>query len=202
MDKEIEIWKDIEGYEGLYQVSNFGNVKSLNYNRTGKEKILKSKKDKDGYLQFSLCKNGKVKHFKTHRLVALAFIPNLENLPQVNHKDENKENNHVDNLEWVSPKENINYGTRNKKVSEALKGKYIGENSWMFGKHLSEETKQKLKEYFSKPVLQYTKDKIFIREWESGKLASEELNINKSNITACCQGKQKTAGGFIWKYKE
>lgn len=109
----MEIWKDIKGYEG-YKVSNLGNVKSLNYNRTGKEKILKPKKNK-GYLYVNLCKQGKVKFYLVHRLVAQAFIPNPNNYPQINHKDEDKTNNTIQNLEWCDRKYNNNYGTRNQR---------------------------------------------------------------------------------------
>lgn len=115
----IEIFKDIEGYKG-YQVSNYGNVKSLNYNRTGKEKILKPTKNSDGYLQVSLHKDGKRKTCKVHRLVAQTFIENPNNLPQVNHKDENKQNNNVENLEFCDSQYNINYGTRNEKISKQV----------------------------------------------------------------------------------
>lgn len=115
----IEIFKDIEGYEGLYQISNYGNVKSLNFNRTGKEKILKPTKNSDGYLQICLHKQGIKKHY-IHRLVAQAFIENPNNLPQVNHKDEDKTNNYIENLEWCERKYNINYGTRTDKCSKQV----------------------------------------------------------------------------------
>ena len=119
----MEIWKDIKGYEGLYQVSNKGRVKSLNYRRTGKEKILSSSPNSYGYLIVGLCKNGKQKPFYIHRLVAEAFLTNPNNLLEVNHKDENKENNHVENLEWCDRKYNNNYGSRMERVSVSLKGK-------------------------------------------------------------------------------
>lgn len=222
MNIENEIWKDIPEYEGQYQVSNFGRVKSLErkgtYNR-----IMKPHKCKNGYLYVCLSKDNKYKTFLLHRLVALAFIPN--NNPtkktQINHKDENKENNKVENLEWVTPKENTNYGTRNerasKNISKAMKEKYKGgkhpmfgkmksENHPMFGKHHSKETKQKISENCkgknNKPIQQYTLDNVFIREWESATTASEELNIIRQNITNCCKSKQKSAGGFIWRYKD
>ena len=114
-----EVWKDIEGYEGLYQVSNKRRVKSLNYKRSGKERILKRLKNKWGYLFVHLQKDGKQKGCKLHRLVAQAFIPNPENYPEVNHRDEDKTNNAVDNLEWCTRKYNCNYGTRNEKVSKS-----------------------------------------------------------------------------------
>lgn len=110
----MEVWKDIEGYEGLYQVSNLGRVKN---SRTGR--ILKFGKHKNGYLQVILCKNGKTKHYYIHRLVAKTFIPNPQNKPEVNHIDENKENNHVENLEWVTHNENMKYGTRTLRVGKA-----------------------------------------------------------------------------------
>lgn len=180
---KIEEWKDIEGYSN-YQVSNFGRVKSLKF---GKEKILKLCKNKKGYLNVGLLKNGIRKTFTVHKLVALAFISNPNNLPQVNHKNEIKTDNRIENLEWVSPKENVNYGTRNERASEARKGL-----------HRTEETKQKM----SKPIIQYTKEGVFIRYWGSAKSASTELKISNGSITKCCKGKLKTCGGFIWKYKE
>lgn len=117
----MDEWKDIEGYEDMYKISNSGYIKSIerkvvnrNNLRTIKEKILKYKKDKEGYCSVSLCKNGTVRTFKVHRLVAEAFISNTNNLPQVNHKDENKENNAVSNLEWiVNLKNTNNYHSKN-----------------------------------------------------------------------------------------
>ena len=123
----MEIWKDIKEYEGLYQVSNEGNVKSLQNN---KEKNLKPVSDKYGYLHVILCKNCEHKNYFIHRLVAAAFIPNPYNLPQVNHKDEDRHNNNVNNLEWCDAKYNINYGTRNLKssISQGKKVKCIETN--------------------------------------------------------------------------
>lgn len=115
----MEIWKDIEGYEGLYQVSNLGNVKSLNYKHTGKERVLKTAKDKDNYLVVGLYKEAKLKTHRVHRLVAQSFIPNSKNLPQINHKDEDKTNNCVENLEFCDRKYNCNFGTRNQRVAES-----------------------------------------------------------------------------------
>ena len=114
-----EEWRDIKGYEGRYQISSFGRVKSLMNNR-GKyrEKIIDRRPNKYGYKRVGLYKNGKSKFYSVHRLVALHFLPNPNNLPQVNHKDENKENNRVDNLEWCDSKYNNNYGTRNKRIGE------------------------------------------------------------------------------------
>lgn len=107
-----EIWKDIKDYEGLYQISNLGNVKSLNYNHTGKEKLLKPQITKDGYCRVQLSQNNKHKQHSIHRLVAQAFLPNPDNLPCVNHKDEWKQNNIVSNLEFCDNYYNANFGDR------------------------------------------------------------------------------------------
>ena len=128
-----EIWIDIKDYEGLYQVSNFGRIKSLPRHKIKTDKILKTCKNIWGYLYVSLCKDAIVKKYKVHRLVAECFLPNPDNLPQVNHKDECKTNNFVfinndgtvdldkSNLEWCTPSYNVNYGTRNKRVSYKMK---------------------------------------------------------------------------------
>ena len=105
---------------GKYQVSNFGNIKSLNYNQTHKEKLLKPFQNTDGHCQIELCKNNIGKRFLVHRLVAISFIPNSDKLPLINHKDENPKNNRVDNLEWCTAKYNCNYGNRNKKLYHSV----------------------------------------------------------------------------------
>ena len=107
-----EIWKDIKGFEGIYQVSNLGRVKRV---KTGR--ILKSDMNSKGYLRVGLCKNSIKSNKRVHRLVAETFIPNPDNKSEVNHIDENKTNNSLDNLEWMTTKENINHGTRNERVS-------------------------------------------------------------------------------------
>ncbi len=127
-----EIWKDIPEYEGLYQASNLGNIKVLNRivnsgiknNKTviRKGKLLKQRINQ-GYYEVALSKDNKKRFLKVHRLIAITFIPNLNNLPSINHKDENKLNNRVDNLEWCSIKYNCNYGTRNQRISLANRGK-------------------------------------------------------------------------------
>ena len=116
----MEEWKDIKGYEGLYQISNKGRVKSLGNNKTRKEKILKENKNTDGYSEVTLCKNGKCKKYRVHRLVAEAFIPTSDKSLCVNHKDENKSNNCVENLEWCDRLYNNNYGTRNERLSRKI----------------------------------------------------------------------------------
>ena len=118
-----EIWRPIVGYEGLYEVSSYGRVRSLdrydNKNHFRKGLIMKQNNDGRGYMSVILCLNGKIKKYLVHRLVAQAFIPNPDNLPEVNHKDENPENNSVTNLEWCDHSYNINYGTRKDKVRES-----------------------------------------------------------------------------------
>ena len=163
-----EVFLDIPGYEKLYQISNFGNIKNI---KTGR--ILRPFKDKDGYLQVDLFKNGIKKRAVVHRLVAQSFIPNLTNLPQVNHKDEDKTNNFVDNLEWCDNKYNINYGTRTKRSAES----------------------------HQKPILQFDKHGLYLREWSSATKANKETGINNKNISECCLGHRGSAGGYIWKYK-
>ena len=167
----MEIWHDIENYEGLYQISNKGRVKSL-YN--GSERILRPVIDRYGYYKIMLYNDSVRKIFSIHRLVAQAFIPNLYNKPQVNHLDENKKNNSVDNLEWATAKENSNYGSRNEKVADSR----------------------------SKPILQYSKSGEFIREWQGASEVERVLGINNSHIIECCKGKLKSSGGFVWRYKE
>ena len=110
----MEEWKDIIGYEGKYQVSNTGKIRSLNYLNTRKTKELKPRKFSTGYL--SICLGKEKKNFYIHRLVAIHFIPNPNNLLEVNHKDENKTNNNVENLEWCNHKYNCNYGTRSERI--------------------------------------------------------------------------------------
>lgn len=164
-----EYWKPVVGYEGLYEVSNFGRVKSI---RFGKERILKPGTDKRGYLLVGLCKNNKQKTHKVHRLVMEAFIPNTDNLPCVNHKDEDKTNNNVENLEWCSYTYNNNYGTRNERRSKKI----------------------------SKPILQYTLDGVFVKEWDSIRECGRN-GFNSAQICNCCNGKRKQHKGFIWRYK-
>lgn len=154
--EKIEVWKDVVGYEGLYQVSSFGRVKRL---KNGKERILKPILHCSGYLYVNLFKNKIHEGFRVHRLVAMTFIPNLNDLPQVNHKDENKMNNHAENLEWCDAKYNTNFGTRTKKAAEKL-------------------TNGKL----SRKINQYTLDGEFVQTWPSMRQVERELGISQSNV--------------------
>ena len=172
---DIEIWKtavyDGEPYEG-FEVSNWGRIKSLNYHHTGRAKLMKPFEVSGGYLQVCLWKNRKRKWCLVHRLIAETFLPNPENLPQVNHIDEDKTNNRVENLEWKCPKENSNHGTRNERIAKAL----------------------------SKRVLQFTLDGEFVREWESTMECGRNGFIQQ-NVVKCCNGERKTHKGFRWEYK-
>lgn len=179
----MEIWRDIIGYEGIYQISNLGNVKRIGTysNQTGKEwisnRILKPAIKSNGYMFVGLSKNGKVSSKHIHRLVAEAFVSNPDNKPTVNHKDGNKSNNTVDNLEWVT---------------------YL-ENNIHSIKVLKRDTKNSSD---SKPVLQFDKEGNFIREYPSMREAQRQTNI--IGIDKVCSGVKyrKTAGGYVWKYKD
>jgi hypothetical protein len=182
-----------------------GRVKSLerkcncccNSTRTIQGKILKPGVDK-GYLKVNLLKEGKQKQYTVHRLVATAFLPNENNYPYINHKDENPSNNKVDNLEWCTPKYNANYGTLKERKREIMKGKYAGEKHPMYGKQHKEESKKKMSERKNKPVICITTGEIF----KSVKEANEITGINLNNISECCRGKRKTAGKREWKFLE
>ena len=161
MESIAEIWKDVQGYEGLYQVSNLGRIKSLGrfVDRLAsghcwqEERILKPHKTKYGYLNVILSKKGKTKTFSVHRWVALAFIPNPENKPQIDHINADKTNNTVNNLRWVTCKENINNPLTLVKIT--------GKNNYLYGKNLSEETKQKIrKAHLGKKISEETKEKL------------------------------------------
>ena len=164
-------------YEGLYKVSNLGRILSLNYKNTGKAELMTPVERKDGYSVVGLWKNRKSKTCLVHRLVAQTFLPNPDNLPEINHIDENKENNRVENLEWCTSEYNNNYGTRNERAAKA-------------------NTNGKC----SKKVLQFTLDGIFIREWPSTNECGRN-GFNQTKVSACCRGERKTHKGYIWKYK-
>lgn len=172
-----EIWKDIKDYPG-YQVSNLGRIKSLpkktNNQFNMKEIILKPIKQKKGYY----CVNTNGKFWGIHRIVAETFIPNQKKLPQVNHKDGDKSNNCVDNLEWCTCKENVIHAYK------------IGLRKGKRGKD----------NVLSKVINQYDLNGNFIKQWDSTKEIERKLKIYHSNISLCCKHKLKTSGGYIWRY--
>lgn len=137
-----EIWKDVGGYEGLYQVSNLGRVKRLKGKYMKSDKLLKQVKLDSGYIAVGLCKHNKAKNFRVHRLVAEAFIPNPEEKPQVNHINEDKTNNMVSNLEWMTAKENNNYGTRTQRTSKPVKAIDIANGEYNIYCSISECARQ------------------------------------------------------------
>lgn len=177
----MEIWKDIIGYEGYYQVSNFGNIKRIISKNRPKELIRKIVYKRNGYATVLLSVRQKVKLVHVHRIVAIAFIPNTENKAEVNHKDLNKKNNHISNLEWVTKLQNMQHVNSLKKWSNNAKS--------------GKENKRSI------PVIQLSKDGTIIKEWVNGLQASKELNIATGDICKVCKGNRKSAGGYIWKYK-
>lgn len=168
MDKII--WKDIKDYEGLYQINNYGEIKSL-HNYRGKGNIL-TPIIKRGYYEIGLRKNGIRKWHLVHRLVANAFIPNSNNLPQINHKDENKLNNDINNLEWCTVKYNNCYGSRLKRVSNTNKLK--------------------------KKVIQFDLKGNKLNVFNSIKEASRQTKTDSTDISKCINNKRKTANNFVW----
>ena len=182
----MEIWKDIKGYEGLYQVSNKGRVKSLGNNKAKKEKILSLKPSNDGYIRVCLCKNGKEKPFYVHRLVAEAFLPNPDNLPVVNHKIddfEHRSDNRVENLEWCTVEYNNNYGSRIERASTSNKGK----------KHKKHKFKKQILCVETGEIFDTSQDVIDMMFNGKG---------NSSIIRRNSRGETKSAYGYHFKYIE
>lgn len=159
----MEIWKEIPGSGGKYQISNYGNVYSLINNVQ-----LKGVNNGNGYLRVKL--NERL--FYIHRLVAMAFIPNPKGYKEINHKDENKLNNNVDNLEWCSHNYNMKFGTRNKRAIDNTK----------------------------KSVIQYTMSGKYVCSYNSIVEAAGKMSISKGNIVSVLKGNRKSAGGYKWKY--
>ena len=187
MDNSKEVWKDIQDYEGLYQVSNLGRV------RNRSKKVMKQTVVRNGYKRISLYKNGKYNHLLVHRLVARAFLPNPDNLPQINHKDENPRNNSINNLEWCTSKYNINYGSRTKRMMSNPKYKHRMN-------HINiENIIKNNKKLYSKPVKQLTMDGQLIKVWPSTHEAGRH-GFTHSSIVNCCNGKLNSHHGFRWEY--
>ena len=162
------MWLPIPNYEDNYEVNSSGEIR-----RAKNGNILKGYIGKDGYRRVGLTVNSKTKSFLIHRLVAEAFIPNPNGYPCINHKDEDKTNNHVNNLEWCNYEYNLNYGTRNSRANNSRK----------------------------KAILQFSKTGEFIKAWDSGTDVYLQMGIDKGHISDCCNNKRKTAGGYRWQYK-
>ena len=167
-----EIWRDITGYEGYYQVSDQGRVKSLERKGRKSERILKPSMDRDGYLQVGLHAGGKQKTLKVHRLVCQVFHENPDNKPEVNHINENASDNRACNLEWSTRIENITHGTRTERSAKTQ----------------------------SKPVAQYAQDGELIEIWPSTREVERQTGFRHGYICQSANGKRKQAYGFIWKY--
>lgn len=210
----MELWKDIQGYEGYYQVSNEGRVKSLERDvewrgtiRHQSERILKESTHNRGYKRVVLY-NGSPNIEFVHRLVAEAFIPNPNNYPIINHKDENPSNNRVENLEWCTPQYNNTYNDRHLKCAAKIAKSHTRLK-------LSEETKKKLSEAHKGqipwnkglpscrriPVVKYDiKTREEIESFECIRQAALITKCADGHISQCCNGKRKTCGGFGWRY--
>ena len=186
-----EIWKDVCGYEKIYQVSNYGRIKSMSRktreshrygNVFSKDMIIKQRKDKNGYLIVTLNKDKKIKTFKSHRLVAIAFIPNPDNKEQVNHKKGIKTNNMVSELEWSTNSENQKHRYKVLKNS--------GVNLGRFG----------IKNKLSIKIIQYDLNFKYIKKWNCVSDVKRVLGLCPSGIIKVCKKKQSNCGGFIWRY--
>lgn len=176
-------WKEIIGFPG-YQVNEKGEIVSLHYLHHNMTRKLKLRKSRNGYYSVCLYKDGKAYSKLIHRIVAQTFIPNPNNFPQVNHIDGDKGNNNVSNLEWVSNSGNIKHAIRNNLIS---KERLIN-------------TTEAMSKNNRKAVLQFDIQGKFIARYNSAQEAA--LMNNLSNVSACCRGKYKTTGGYIWRYEK
>ncbi len=201
MGTNEEIWKDIPDYEGYYQASNLGRIKSMprvvtNYrgSHISKEKILKQHCDKKGYSKVYLLKNKVGKTTCVHRLVALAFLSNPNNWPDINHKDENPSNNNVENLEWCTEKYNSNYGT----CIERRKASYVRNQSFLKANATKVKNQSRCHET---PIFGTSKNGDTILSYKSITEAARSTGISKGHIGECVKGIRKSAGGYYWKYQ-
>ena len=179
-----EKWYPIPNFEKAYEFSNYGRIKSFKRKGNSKTHIKKCRIGKEGYVYTNIQYNGVYKTIKPHRLIGLYLLPNPDNKPVVNHLDLNKLNNHISNLEWATQSENALHYHQN-----------TNKPVWNKGKR-GAETK------LNKHILQFTKDGIFIKEWDCIKTAANYYNISDTHLIRVCQGIKKTGAGFIWKYKD
>lgn len=203
MEKEIEIWKPIKGYEGLYEVSNKQRVRSVDRvlnHPTGKclvkSKIKTLQISNKGYYCLSLYKNGKGKVHLLHRLIAIAFIPNLSNLHEIDHINGDKKDNRIENLRWCTRKINMNNPITKSRMSVYYKNESFKERR-MQARILNNRRTA------PKKVYQYTIDGAFSKEYKTTIDAEKETGVKKELITASCrENGKKSAGGFLWSYKK
>lgn len=186
MNRETEEWRPVAGFEGLYEVSNIGRVRSL----TRYKKVIKPIITNTGYFQYQLWHNGVCRTGLAHRLVAQAFVPNTDHKPIVNHIDENKLNNSADNLEWVSHIENCRYGTAIERRTKHFD--YA---------HRKINNANQIKAC-SKPIKQYTKNGDFVKDWASASECHRGTGITISGIRRVVKGERKSAGGYVFREGE
>lgn len=192
------MWKKVNLFEN-YEVSTNGDVKSLNYARSGEARLMKPQKSVNGYLIVRLSKNGKSYPKTVHRLVAEAFIPNPDNLRDVDHINGDRTDNRVENLRWCSHKDNQGYDLCRQRMSESHTGKTLSDSH---RNNISKANKGKPKPHFEKKINQYSLDGEFIQTWKSTMNIERELGFRHNNISDACKGKLKTAYGYKWKYFE
>lgn len=186
-----EIWKDIEGYEGLYQISSYGRVKSLNYQNRGVERVLVPKCNNSGRLWVELARDKKRKPMLIHRLVGMAFIPNPNNYPQINHIDENPKNNCVDNLEWCTAEYNIQYS-----LHSPRRHQLNGERKHRGYKKKTDRVYKKR----TQRIVQLDLSGNVVRVWDNLVSIRHETGWNDWHIEECCKGNRHKAKGYIWRY--
>lgn len=198
-----EIWKNIRDYEGLYQVSNYGKVRSIGGRRgcSNSIKILKQGTDTSGYKMVIFRVHKKSKTFKVHRLVYEAFNGSIPDGMEVNHINEIKTDNRLENLNLMTHLENIRYGTGIKRSAESRKGI----EPWNKNKKMGKSSCEKMSisrtgkgNWKSKKVYQYSIDDVYINSFESACIAAKETNSDQRHISDCCRGKRKTHNGFKW----
>lgn len=193
-----EEWRPVACADPIYLVSNYGRVKSFGRNKTD-GRILKQVTNWAGYKRLGLLVNGKQKIFSVHRIVAEAFVQNPENKETVNHINEDRTDNRACNLEWMTVKENCNYGSHNKRVSEARKGmKFTKEHCDNMSKARKGKNYNKGN---SQPIEQLTLDGELVATYPSISEAHRATGYSKTHIACCCMGREKSLRGYLWRYK-